>query len=89
MSAPTSGATQNIHSCAVAQSSMNSAWPVERAGFTDVFVIDIEIRRMRVRDRPMASGAKPAGASLSMAPRMIIRKKKVRTISAMSAAIME
>ena len=49
MAAPTSGASQNTHSCAGAPSPLKNATPVERAGFTDVFEIGIEIRWISVR----------------------------------------
>jgi len=42
--APTNGATQNIQSCASAGASAKRATPVERAGFTEVFVTGIEMR---------------------------------------------
>ena len=41
---------------------------VERAGLTEVLVTGIEIRWISVRLRPMASGAKPAGAALLVEP---------------------
>ena len=85
--APMIGATQNNHSCSIAAPPTNNAGPVERAGFTDVFVTGIEIRWISVRHRPMAIGANPAGARLSVAPRMTNRKKNVITTSHTSAAI--
>ena len=42
-----------------------------RAGFTDVLVTGMLIRWISVSARPIAIGAKPAGARLSVAPRMI------------------
>ncbi|MOA39007.1 hypothetical protein D3C78_1607530 [compost metagenome] len=42
-----------------------------RAGLTEVLVTGIEIRWISVSPRPMAMGASPAGARLSVAPRMI------------------
>ena len=47
-----------------------------RAGFTDVFVTGMLIRWISVSPRPIAIGAKPAGARLSVAPRMMIRKNE-------------
>lgn len=44
MAAPTIGAIQNSHNWPIASPPTNSAGPVERAGFTDVFVTGIEIR---------------------------------------------
>src|SRR5512143_1907251 len=74
---PIRGATQNTHSCASAHPPTNSAWPVERAGLTEVLVIGMLTRWISVSPRPMASGAKPSGARLSVVPRKINRKKKV------------
>ena len=45
-----------------------SATPVLRAGLTEVLVTGMLMRWMRVRHRPMAMGANPAGARLSVAP---------------------
>ncbi|KAG0752546.1 hypothetical protein G6F22_021826 [Rhizopus arrhizus] len=44
MMAPAIGATQNSHNCSIAQPPTNSAGPVERAGFTDVFVTGMLIK---------------------------------------------
>ncbi|MOA17588.1 hypothetical protein D3C78_1378520 [compost metagenome] len=52
-------------------------------------VTGIEIRWINARLRPMARGAKPAGARLEVAPRMISRKKAVITTSVMAAAASE
>ena len=60
-----------------------------RAGLTDVLVTGMLIRWMSVSARPMAMGAKPAGARLSVAPRMINRKNIVMTTSVTSAASSE
>ena len=57
------------------------AGPVLRAGLTLVLVIGMLIRWISVSPRPMAMGANPAGARVSVEPRMIIRKPKVRMIS--------
>ena len=72
---------------ASAQSPTKSAWPVERAGLTEVLVTGIEIRWINVNARPIASGAKPAGARLSVTPIMMSTKKKVSRISAASDAV--
>ena len=53
------------------------SWLVERAGFTEALVTGISTRWMRVRPRPMAIGANPAGARLSVAPMMMSTKKKI------------
>ena len=50
-----------------------SAGPVLRAGFTEVLVMGIEMRWIRVRARPMAIPANPAGARRSVEPRMTRR----------------
>jgi len=62
MAAPIIGATQNIHSCAMAQPPTIRAGPVLRAGLTEVLVTGMLIRWIRVRQRPMATGARAAGA---------------------------
>ena len=57
-SAPlTSGATQTS-----AQPPTNSAGPVERAGFAEVFVTGMPTRWISVSPSPMASGAGRGGA---------------------------
>ena len=80
------GATQNSHSCATAQSPTNTATPVLRAGFTEVLVTGMLMRWISVSARPIASGAKPAGARLSVEPMMTSRKNIVITTSHTSAA---
>ena len=82
---PISGATQNSQSCAIAQPPANKAGPVLRAGFTEVLVTGMLTRWMRVRPRPIASGAKPAGALPWVAPMMINRNIIVITTSVMKA----
>ena len=62
---PTSGASQNSHSWPSAQPPANSAGPVLRAGLTEVLVTGIQIRWISVSARPIAIGAKPAGARRS------------------------
>ena len=83
------GATQNSHNCEVAHPPANSATPVLRAGFTEVFVTGMLIRWIKVSPRPIASGANPCGARLSVAPRMMKRNIIVITISVTSAATIE
>ena len=61
---------------------------MERAGFTEVFVTGMLMRWMRVRQRPMAMGANPAGARASVAPRITNRKANVMTASTRNAAPM-
>ena len=84
--APRTGATQKNQSCAIAQPPTNSAGPVERAGFTDVFVIGMLIRWISVSARPIAIGAKPFGARWSVDPRITTRKNAVSTTSATKQA---
>ncbi len=84
--APASGAIQKSQSCPSAPFSAKNATAVERAGFTEVLVTGIEIRWMRVRPRPIAIGAKPAGALADVLPKMMIRKAAVRTSSIRKAA---
>src|SRR5262245_16200107 len=83
---PSSGATQNSQSCAIAQPPTNSAGPVLRAGFTDVLVTGIETRWINVSASPMASGANPAGALPCVAPMMMNRNMAVITNSVSAAA---
>ena len=83
---PMIGATQKSQSCAMAQSPTNTATPVLRAGFTEVCVTGMLIKWMRVRHKPMAIGANPCGARLSVAPRMTRRNIMVMTTSVISAA---
>ncbi len=68
MTPPTIGATQNSQSWPSAQPSpptaRASAGPVERAGFTDVFVTGMLMRWISVSVRPMASAAKPGDGQL-------------------------
>ena len=70
MAAPRIGASQNTHSWPTAPLPLKNATPVERAGLTEVLEIGMEMRWMRVSTRPMAIGAKPCGARVSVAPRM-------------------
>jgi len=84
--APAIGATQNAHSCLMAQPPTNSAGPVLRAGFTEVFVTGILTRCISVKANPIAIGAKLRGALSSVAPRIMIRKKNVMTTSLINPA---
>ena len=59
--APTIGARMNSHSCVIASPPANSAGPIDRAGFTDVFVTGMLTRWISVSARPIAIGAKPFG----------------------------
>ena len=61
---PAIGATQNSHSCCIAQPPTKIAWLVLRAGFTEVFVTGMLIRWISVRPRPMAIGARAGGRAL-------------------------
>ena len=79
------GATQNSQSSPKAQPPWKIATPVERAGLTEVFVIGIDIRWIKVKAKPMAIGAKPFGALSSVAPMIMIKKNAVSTISATNA----
>src|SRR5579871_364184 len=89
IAAPTIGANQNSQSCCTAQSPTKIAGAVLRAGFTERFVTGIPMRWIKVRPRPIATGANPAGARLSVAPMMIIRNMNVRTTSAVRQATRE
>ena len=79
------GASQNSHSWPRASAPANNAGPVERAGFTEVFVTGMLTRWIRVSDKPMASGANPRGARVSVEPRITSRKNAVRTTSVSAA----
>ena len=57
-------------SCSGASPPANRAGPVDRAGFTEVLVTGMLARWIRVSDSPIARGAKPFGARVSVAPRM-------------------
>ena len=78
---PAIGATQNSQSWLSAQPPTNSAGPVLRAGFTEVFVTGMETRWISVRPSPMASGANPAGALPWVEPMMMNRNTAVMTNS--------
>lgn len=53
---PTSGTSQNTHSCCSAQVPWKIATPVLRAGLTEVLVTGMLIRWISVSVRPIASG---------------------------------
>ena len=59
------------------------------AGLTEVLLIGIEMRWIRARVRPMASGANPVGACLVVTPRMTNRKNAVSSTSARNTAHIE
>ena len=67
MAAPIGGATQNIHNCCSAHPPAKRAGPVLRAGFTDKLVTGMPIKWLNVSPRPIAIGATPGGARLSVA----------------------
>src|SRR5438552_10352494 len=86
MTPPRIGATQNSHSWLSGNEppplkSANVALPRLRAGLTEAFETGMAMMWMAVSARPMAMGAKPAGARLEVAPMMTIRKKAVSTVS--------
>ncbi|KAG1272376.1 hypothetical protein G6F64_015517 [Rhizopus arrhizus] len=83
---PSSGATQNSHSWLTAPLPAKNATAVERAGFTEVLVTGMLIRWIRVSERPIASGAKPAGALPWVDPMITIRNTAVSTTSHRKAA---
>ena len=83
------GATQNSHNCCKAQPPWISAGPVARAGLTEVLVTGMLIRWISVSDRPIAIGAKPAGARLSVDPMITSTKKKVSSASMTNPACIE
>ena len=59
---------------------------MERAGFTEVLVTGMLIRWIKVSARPMAIGAKPAGALPWVAPMITTRNMAVITTSHRNAA---
>jgi hypothetical protein len=65
------------------------AGPVLRAGLTERLLTGIPMTWIRVKPSPIAMGAKPDGARRSVAPMMIIRKRRVSTSSATKHAIRE
>ena len=87
--APASGATQNNQTWLIAPFCAKIAAASERAGLTDVLLTGIDTRWINVSPRPMAIGAKPAGARLDVEPKMMMRKNAVITTSMMKTDIME
>ena len=80
------GATQKSHNWSTAQVPWNNATPVLRAGFTEVLDTGMLIKWIKVKAKPIAIGAKPAGAFLCVAPMMISKKKAVNKTSAKNTA---
>ena len=58
----------NSQSWAMASPPANRAGPIDRAGFTDVLVTGMLTRWISVSASPMASGANPLSARLSVTP---------------------
>ena len=85
ISAPTSGATMNSHSCSSAHPPTNSAGPMLRAGLTDVFVIGMPTRWISVSTRPIGMPANATLAILSVAASTVKIRKAVRIASARNA----
>src|SRR5260370_9729374 len=83
------GATQNTQSWLTYSPPAKRAGPVLRAGLTEVLVIGIEIRWMRVSARPIGMPAKPVAAPFDVVPTMMNRKKKVSSSSAKKQAASE
>ena len=52
-----------------------------RAGLTEVLVTGMDTRWIRVSTKPIAMPAKPTGALMSVAPRMVRTSRAVMTIS--------
>jgi hypothetical protein len=82
---PRIGAIQNSQSWPIAQPPTKRAGPVERAGLTEVFVTGMLTRWISVRPRPIAIGAKPAGAFPCVEPMMMKRNIIVSTTSVTKA----
>ncbi len=70
--APASGASQNNQTWLIAPFCANTAAASERAGLTDVLLTGIDTRWISVRPKPMAIGAKPAGAVEAVEPSGLI-----------------
>jgi hypothetical protein len=85
ITAPMTGATINSQSCDSATPPATTAGPRLRAGFTEVPVMGIVTIWIMASASPIAIPAKPADASLLVAPKMTIRKIKVITTSAINA----
>ena len=80
--APKIGAAQNNQTCFKGSPPANNACDKERAGFTEVFVIGILIKWIKVNAKPIAIPANFPLASLSVAPRITIKKNSVKINSA-------
>lgn len=80
------GARIKSQSCESARPPTNSAWLMFETGFTEVWVVGMLIRWIRVSDKPIANLAKPLGSSLSGVPGKTIRNIKVITHSHTIAA---
>ena len=78
---PMMGATQNSQSWLSAVAPPKTALPRLRAGLKEAFEMGIAIRWMAVNVRPIASGAKPAGARRLVTPMMMNTRKAVSTSS--------
>jgi hypothetical protein len=79
------GAIQKSQSCEIAHPPTYRATPVLRAGFTEVFVTGILIKWIKVSPNPIAIGANPWGARLSVAHRIIIKNISVIATSVTKA----
>lgn len=71
---PKIGAAQNNQTCCKGSPPTNNACDKERAGFTEVFVIGILIKWIKVKANPMAIPANLPLANLSVAPKIPIGK---------------
>ena len=85
IAAPASGARMNSHSCSIAQPPTNSAGPMLRAGLTDVLVIGMPTRWISTSTSPIGIPANATLAIRSVADSTVKTRKKVSTISAISA----
>src|SRR5450755_3799508 len=89
IAAPMSGAMMNNQSCSRAQPPTKIAGPMLRAGLTEVLVMGIPTRWIKVNTKPMANPAKPTGALISVDPSTVKTKNIVKTVSATKAAAKE
>ena len=86
MSPPTIGNTMKTHSCSRAQPRWNTAVAIDRAGFTDVLSIGIEMRWMSVSASPTTTPVIPGAMDFRDVLAMMKMNTPVNTISAMIAA---
>src|SRR5690606_40256992 len=87
-SQPAMGATMKSQSCCNAIPPAKSAGPKLRAGFTEVPVIGITTICIKANEIPMASPAIIGEVCLdAVAPKITIKKRKVKTNSAISAEV--